>query len=292
MYYEIFSIIAPVFVCAFIGFIWVKLGQTFAADFASKIIVYISTPCLIFSTFMEVDIDRSAFLNLLLAAVLTTLCSGLIAWPVLKILKQDLHAFLPSQIFPNCGNMGLPLCLLAFGEEGLALGITFFTINAVSHFSVGASISAGQLSFKNLLKNPIFVAVLITLIMVFNGIKSPVWLYNSTELLGGISIPMMLIALGVSLAQFKISSLKLSLALSIFRLVTGFVMGVGITLLLGLEGAARGVVILQSTMPIAVFAYLFASQNNRRPDEVAGTVVISTILSFLTLPLLLLYILP
>jgi len=80
--------------------------------------------------------------------------------------------------------------------------------------------------------------------------------------------------------------------LSIFRLVTGFVVGVGITLLLGLEGAARGVVILQSTMPIAVFAYLFASQNNRRPDEVAGTVVISTILSFLTLPLLLLYILP
>jgi predicted permease len=292
MYYEIFSIIAPVFICAVIGYLWVKLEQPFETAFASKIIVYISTPCLIFATFMEVDIDRAAFLQLLLAAFVTTMCFGIIAWPVLKLLKIDLHAFLPSQMFPNCGNMGLPLCLLAFGDEGLALGITYFTVNAVLHFSIGMSISAGHLSFRNLMRNPIFLAVIITLIMVFNGIKAPIWLYNSAEILGGISIPLMLIALGVSLAQFKITSLRLSLSLSIFRLLVGFIVGVGISALLGLEGAARGVVILQCTMPIAVFSYLFASQNNRRPEEVAGTVVLSTIISFLTLPLLLLYILP
>ena len=292
MYYEIFSIIAPVFVCAVIGYLWVRLQQPFETEFASKIIVYISTPCLIFATFMEVDIDRAAFLELLLAAFVTTMCFGIIAWPILKFLKVDLHEFLPSQMFPNCGNMGLPLCLLAFGDEGLALGITYFTVNAVLHFSIGMSISAGHLSFKNLLRNPIFLAVIITLIMVFNGIKAPVWLYNSAEILGGISIPMMLIALGVSLAQFKITSLKLSLSLSVFRLVVGFIVGVGISALLGLEGAARGVVILQCTMPIAVFSYLFAAQNNRQPEEVAGTVVLSTIISFLTLPVLLLYILP
>jgi malate permease and related proteins len=292
MYYEIFSIIAPVFICAVIGYLWVRLNQPFETAFASKIIVYVSTPCLIFATFMEVNIDRAAFLELLLAAFLTTMCFGIIAWPVLKLLKIDLHAFLPSQMFPNCGNMGLPLCLLAFGDEGLALGITYFTVNAVLHFSIGMSISAGHLSFKNLMRNPIFLAVLITLIMVFNGIKAPAWIYNSAEILGGISIPMMLIALGVSLAQFKITSLRLSLSLSVFRLIVGFIVGIGISALLGLEGAARGVVILQCTMPIAVFSYLFASQNNRRPEEVAGTVVLSTILSFLTLPLLLLYILP
>ena len=292
MYYEIFSIIAPVFICAVIGYLWVRLDQPFETAFASKIIVYISTPCLIFATFMEVDIDRAAFLELLLAAFLTTMSFGIIAWPVLKLLKIDLHAFLPSQMFPNCGNMGLPLCLLAFGDEGLALGITYFTVNVVLHFSIGISISAGHLSFNNLIRNPIFLAVIITLIMVFNGIKAPAWLYNSAEILGGISIPMMLIALGVSLAQFKITSLRLSLSLSVFRLVVGFIVGVGISALLGLEGAARGVVILQCTMPIAVFSYLFAAQNNRSPEEVAGTVVLSTLLSFLTLPLLLLYILP
>ncbi|MDG2091179.1 MAG: AEC family transporter [Gammaproteobacteria bacterium] len=292
MYYEIFSIIAPVFISALIGFFWVKLQQPFDTDFISNLIVYVSTPCLIFSTFMEVNLDRGAFLELFLAAFLATMTFGVIAWPTLKALKIDLHAFLPSQMFPNCGNMGLPLCFLAFGDEGLALGLTYFTVNAVLHFSIGQSISVGHISAKSLLRNPVFITVIITMFMVFNNLKAPAWIYNSTEILGGIAIPLMLIGLGVSLAQFKIASLKTSLSLSIFRLVMGFLVGVGISSLLGLEGAARGVVILQCSMPIAVFSYLFASQNNRRPEEVAGTVVLSTVLSFLTLPLLLLYILP
>ena len=157
---------------------------------------------------------------------------------------------------------------------------------------MGMSISAGKISIKNLLQNPIFITIVITMLMVFNDIKAPAWIYNSADILGGISIPMMLIALGVSLAQFKISSLKLSLSLSIFRLVLGFSVGLLIAELFGLEGASRGVLILQSTMPIAVFSYLIASQNKRRPEEVAGTVVLSTLISFLTLPFLLLYILP
>lgn len=292
MYYEIFSIIAPVFICALIGYFWVKLQQPFDTTFVSKIILYIGTPCLIFSTFMEVNIDKGAFLNLLLAAFVTTMSFGVIAFLILKILKVDLHAFLPSQMFPNCGNMGLPLCFLAFGDEGLALGLTYFTVNVFLHFSIGMSISAGHFSIKSLLKNPIFITIIITTIMIFNDLKAPAWIYNSTEILGGIAIPMMLIALGISLSKFKISSLKLSLSLSVFRLITGFLVGIGISEILELEGVARGVVILQCTMPIAVFSYLLASQNNRRPEEVAGTVVISTMLSFLTLPLLLLYILP
>lgn len=292
MLYEIFSIISPVFICALIGYVWIKLRQPFDTAFASKIIIYISTPCLIFATFMEVNIDKTAFLDLMLAAFTCAMTFGLIAWPVLKAFKIDLHAFLPSQMFPNCGNMGLPLCFLAFGDEGLALGLTYFTVNVFFHFSMGMSISAGKISIKNLLQNPIFITIVITMLMVFNDIKAPAWIYNSADILGGISIPMMLIALGVSLAQFKISSLKLSLSLSIFRLVLGFSVGLLIAELFGLEGASRGVLILQSTMPIAVFSYLIASQNKRRPEEVAGTVVLSTLISFLTLPFLLLYILP
>jgi predicted permease len=57
-----------------------------------------------------------------------------------------------------------------------------------------------------------------------------------------------------------------------------------------MEGAARGVLILQSTMPIAVFNYLFALKYNNHPDDVAGTVVVSTMLSFLSLPFLLSYV--
>src|SRR5690606_21528064 len=79
---------------------------------------------------------------------------------VLKAAKLDLRAFLPSQIFPNVGNMGLPLCLLAFGDEGLALGLTYFMANVVFQFTVGAAITAGKLSLTEILRNPMFHAVI------------------------------------------------------------------------------------------------------------------------------------
>jgi predicted permease len=115
---------------------------------------------------------------------------------------------------------------------------------------------------------------------------------DTTSLLGDFTIPLMLIALGVSLGRIEVRNLHSSLLLSLFRLLTGFGVSLGVAALLGLEGAARGVLIVQSTMPVAVFSYLFAVRYERKPEEIAGAIFISTILSFLTLPLLLWYVLP
>lgn len=292
MLYDIFAIISPVFVCAMIGYIWVKQGHPFETQFVSRLVINIGAPCLIFSTFMEIELEQDAFLSMAGAAFLTMLIFGLVGFVILRIFKLDQRAFLPSQIFPNVGNMGLPLCLLAFGEEGLALGLTYFTVNIVFGFTVGMSISSGKMSGKELMTNPMFWTVIITVSLMFSGIKSPAWLYNTTNLIGGLTIPMMLIALGVSLAQFRITSLTRSISLSALRLGLGFITGNVIASMMGLEGAAKGVLIMQCSMPVAVFAYLFAMRYDRQPQEVAATVVISTVMSFLLLPALLWYVLP
>lgn len=289
---DILSIISPVFICAFIGYTWIKRGHDFDTPFVSKVVTNIGAPCLIFSTFMEMEIDMQTFNTMLGASFICMAIFGVIGLIVLKTFKLSLAAFLPSQMFPNCGNMGLPLCLFAFGEAGLAFGLTYFTISVVFGFTLGMAISSGVMSFRAILKNPMLYTVIVTLALTYADIEAPAWIYNTTELLGGLTIPLMLIALGVSLAKFKISSLKRSLSLSVMRLGVGFIVGVIVAEALGLEGAARGVLIMQSTMPIAVFSYLFAVRYNRSPEEVAGTVVISTALSFLTLPLLLWYVLP
>jgi len=184
------------------------------------------------------------------------------------------------------------LCLLAFGDEGLALGLTYFTVNIVFGFTVGIAVSSGAMSFKELARNPMFWTVILTVSLVFAGVESPEWIYNTTDLLGGLTIPLMLIALGVSLAQFKITSLQRSLTLAVMRIGLGFAVGIGVAMLLGLEGAARGILIMQCSMPVAVFAYLFAIRYDRQPEEVAATVVISTLMSFALLPALLWYVLP
>ncbi len=292
MLLTIFSVIAPVFICAMLGYGWVKKGLAFDTPFVSRLVMEVGAPCLIFSSFMEQNIDMDAFQEMATAAFASMLLFGVAGSAVLYLAKLDQRTWLPSQMFPNVGNMGLPLCLLAFGQEGLAFGMTYFMVNTVFGFTIGMMITSGKVSFRELLKNPTFYSVLITLLFLFTDTKPWTWVQNTTKLLGNFTIPLMLIAMGVSLARFHIASVKRSLLISVLRLSMGFVVGVAIAELLGLEGIARGITILQSSMPVAVFSYLFAVRYNRSPEEVAGTVLISTVLSFLSLPLLLWYVLP
>lgn len=292
MFITIFSVIAPVFICALLGYGWVKKGIPFDTPFVSKLVMEVGAPCLIFSRFMQQDIDMDAFRVMALSAFVCMLLFGIIGGAVLFVARVDQRTWLPSQIFPNVGNMGLPLCLLAFGDEGLALGMTYFMVNTCFGFTIGAMITSGKMSIRDMLKTPTFWSVVITLIFLFTGLKPWTWVLNTTVLLGDFTIPLMLIAMGVSLARFQIASVKRSLLISLLRLGMGFAVGVGVATLLDLEGVARGITIMQSSMPVAVFSYLFAVRYNRSPEEVAGTVVISTVLSFLSLPLLLWFVLP
>jgi predicted permease len=138
---------------------------------------------------------------------------------------------------------------------------------------------------------PLLYALPPALAFMFTGAKPPAWLNATTELIGLMTIPLMLITLGVSLAKLAVASLPRSFGLSVLRLLLGFALGVAVAHLFRLEGAARGVLIVQSSMPVAVFNYLFAQRYRRAPEEVAGLVVISTALSFLTLPMLLWFVL-
>jgi predicted permease len=292
MILTILSVIAPVFICALVGYGWVKRGLQFDTPFVSRLVMEVGAPCLIFSTFMEIDIDMDAFRSMAWAAFAAMMMFGVVGALVLYLCKLDQRTWLPTQMFPNVGNMGLPLCLLAFGDEGLALSLTYFMVNVVFGFTLGMAITSGRLSLLELVKSPMFIGVVITLIFLFTERRPPAWIQDTTTLLGDLTIPLMLVAMGVSLARFQITSFRRSFALSVLRIGMGFLVGVALAELLGLEGVARGIMILQSAMPVAVFSYLFAVRYNRSPEEVAGTVVISTLLSFATLPALLWYVLP
>src|SRR5690606_15903694 len=125
----------------------------------------------------------------MIAALLSIVVFGAVGYGVLRFAGLSQRAFLPSQMFPNGGNMGLPLCLLAFGDQGLALGLTYFMISIVFGFTLGMSISSGETSARQLFANPTFYAVAITLILMFSGLRPPQWVADTTDLLGGLTIP-------------------------------------------------------------------------------------------------------
>ena len=122
------------------------------------------------------------------------------------------------------------------------------------------------------------------------GWTVPAPIVNTTRILSGLTVPLMLITLGVSLAGLGVKKLPQAVLLSVMRLGVGFLVGWGTAELFGFEGVARGVLILQCAMPVAVFNFLFAERYNNQPEEVAGMVVISTVLSFATLPFLLAFV--
>ena len=176
--------------------------------------------------------------------------------------------------------MGLPLCLFAFGDEGLALGIAFFTVTSVGNFTLGVWLASGDISPSRLLRTPLICAAAAGVIFLAAGVKPPLWLANTTELIGDFTIPAILIALGVALAQMRVENLGRAVLVGVLRLVLGFAIGLALAHLFGFEGTARGVIILQCTMPVAVYNFLFAQRYDNLPSDVAGGVVISTTISF------------
>ena len=111
-------------------------------------------------------------------------------------------------------------------------------------------------------------------------------------LIGDLTIPMMLITLGVSLSQLRVRDAGGGLVFAAARLLLGFGVAWLVCELAGVEGVLRGVILIQSTMPVAVFNYLLAQTYRQGPETVAAMVVFSTLLSFLTWPLLFMVALP
>ncbi len=290
MFANLFAVIAPVVICVIIGWTWKKKGYDYDANFVSRVVTNIGAPCLAFSTLVQSGMESDAFFRMAAACVVTMVFFAMIYALFLKIGGYSQRAFLPALTFANTGNIGLPLCLFAFGDEGLAMAIAYFTVNAVILFTGGVAISAGTSSLKGVLKLPILYGVVAAFVFTLSDTAVPVWVGGTASLVGGMMIPLMLITLGVSLADLKVASLPRSTLMSVMRLAVGFGVGVATANLFGMEQVERGVLIIQCAMPVAVFNYLIALRYDNEPAEVAGTVVISTALSFATLPLLMAYV--
>ncbi|MFQ5971488.1 MAG: AEC family transporter [Alphaproteobacteria bacterium] len=288
---ELSSIIAPVLIIVALGYVWARRGFGFATDFVTVLVTYVATPCLIFSTLTKLQVSPAAFGQMALAGLTTALCTGILGVVVLRLAALPLRSFLPSVIFGNSGNLGLPLSFVAFGETGLALAIANFSVLSISNFTVGQWISAGATSVRQVLRQPVIYAVVAVVVFMLAGTEPPRWLANTVGLLGAVAIPLLLLSLGVALARLRLRSLGRAFFVSVIRLAGGLVIALLVATAYDLGHTGRGVLVLQGAAPAAVFNYLFAQRYGRAPEEVAGVVLTSSLMFFLALPVLLLLVL-
>lgn len=285
MILEILAVIAPVLVIIGLGWIWARARMPFDSPTIGNLVLRIGTPCLIFSTLTGSETALDEMGRMVLAAVAVIALAMLIGMAVLRLVGLPWHTYLLAAMHGNSGNMGLPLAAMAFGVEGLALAIAYFTVVSISQNSLGLVVSAGKFDAGDLLRQPVIHAAAITVAVLLLDLPVPGWLARTTELLGGIVIPAMLILLGVALAQLTVRDLRLALGISALRFGAGAVAALAVIFGLGLGGTEAGVVWIISVMPVAAMQIVFAERYGRSPERIAGVIVVSTLLTLLGLPL-------
>ena len=279
-----FNILAPITLITCIGFILGRMSIGLQSRTLSNLVILVATPALVFHTNVSLTVDPATISDLSIAAFASLIIAGCLAFVGLKLVGGSVQSFLPSLMFPNSGNLGLPLAVLAFGALGTQMGVAYFIVIAMVQHSLGLSIASGSFRIQELVRQPLLYAVVLVLIVLVTGIEVPPVILITTEMLGDMMIPAMLILLGISLATLKVTDLLPALALAVARLVIGVLSGLVVIYVLGLSGIAAGVVFIMASMPSAVVTYVYAERYQQNPNRVAGAVVVSTMLTFLCLP--------
>lgn len=287
----VLEIVAPVFLLASAGFSWKKLGFDYPVEFVTRLAMTFAVPCLIFTALMQTEIDPAALSTMTIATFVSYAVIGLLAWGLIRVTGSDRRTFLAPTIFGNTGNLGLPLAVFAFGEAGLGYAIVIFAIMAVLSFTVGIRMVSDDASVKRVLREPMIWATLAGALFLWQGWQTPRWLTNSLELAGQLAIPLMLFTLGVAVARLTPRGVGRAMLLSLAKLLLCVGAAVGVGLAFGLEDVAFAVLVVQMATPVAVTAYLLAERYRADADAVAGYVVISTLMSVLSLPVLLYFLL-
>ncbi len=287
----VLEIVTPVFLLGAIGFAWVKSGFEYRVEFVTRLAMTLSVPCLIFTSLMQTEIDPAALATLSLAALAAYGAVTLASYLLIQFTGLGHRTYLAPVIFGNTGNLGLPLALFAFGQTGLGYAVVVFAIMAILSFTFGVWLVSGGGSPLKALKEPIVAATLLGALFMWQGWETPKPITNTLELIGQMAIPIMLITLGVAVARLKPGRMGRAVWLSLAKVV----ICIGAAWIVGrwmaLPPVAFAVLVMQVSTPVAVTSYMLAEKYGADSDAVAGLVVVSTVLSVVTIPLTLIFLL-
>lgn len=284
----VLAAVLPVLLMALLGYVLARMGRPVEGATLRFLVAEVGSPALIFTALLKNDLAGSMLAGYAGATVVGLAVTGLVAWAVLRLYSQSVRAFLPAMMFGNTGNLGLPLALYACGPQGLGYAAVLHSVIAVTNFTLGQSIAVGRTHWRALVTNPPLIAAILGVSVSAFHITLPLWLRNTLDLPSSFTIPLMLMMLGTSLATIRVGSMTRTVALSALRIALGIGVGFGVSALFGMSGIPRAVFVLQFATPVAVYNYLFALVAKTDPEGVASVVVVSTLMSVATIPVLLL----
>lgn len=270
---ELLEILFPVFVLILSGYIYGRMYRPQLRP-VNQMILLVFVPALVFDVMSRQDFQVIEYQWLALGGLVVVLGSGLIAWPLARLLGFPLRPFLPPMMFNNCGNLGLPLAVLAFGDRGLEAMIVVFLVSNLLHFTLGTWIFGGIVTWKGLFLNPVNIATFAGLVVNFTGTTVPGFVLLPITMLGQIVIPFMLFSLGVRMLSVRTSHLRSGLIGAVICPLSGLIPALLIAQVLPLDPFQFGILVLFASLPPAVLNFLFSEQYNQDPELVASLVLV------------------
>ncbi|MCB0008265.1 MAG: AEC family transporter [Anaerolineales bacterium] len=289
----IYQNVLPIFLVASLGF-FLRRQMGVDTKMVSRVAFYGFSPCLVFSSLVSATVTPSILNEIVIFATINIVLLAAIGWlgsKLLRLSRVDGAAVTLALMLMNAGNFGITINELRYGADGVARAVIFYVMANLFVNTLGVLVAtSGRLDLRRALgqlaRVPSVYAVVLAAIVYVLKIQLPAPLTSSIDIAGRGAIPIMLVVLGMQLADLKgFESLPLAFGTSLARLFLGGLLGYGLALLLGLEGLTRSVMIIQTSMPTAVIAIILATEFDVRPRLVTTIVAISTILSPLTVAL-------
>ena len=287
LYFKLFEVLFPVFFVVGIGYFLGKKNPKIDTSFITNFGANIGSPAIVFYSVTTTGLTFEIFISYFFYYFLAIIGFSFIGLIFLKFLKKDILMELPPFILPNTGNMGLPICLFAYGAQGLGIAGAIASIIILFHFTLGVFLASKKFTLEVITKSPAFYSIIISIIFIYFKFEVPLFIVNTTMLLTYATIFLILMSLGIALTRLKVFSFNHAFISSIARVIIGPLIGFSIIKLFDLSGVAAGVLLIQCSMPSAILNYLVGSIYSPKKivDNVASMIVVSTILSFITVPI-------
>ena len=291
IYLKLFEVLFPVFFIVGIGYFLGKKNPNFDTSFITTYAGNFGTPALVIFALTAGGVTFEVFKEFFFYALILLSAFGIIGLIFLIIMKKDYIRELPTFILPNTGNMGIPICLFAYGEMGMGIAAAISSLVVLLHFTLNIFLAKRAFDFQTIFKSPAFYAIIITVLFLYIEQPVPQFVMNTVMLLAYGMIVMILMSLGVALTQMKVFSFKDAVITSTGRVILGPIIGFILIKIFGLTGVSAGVILIQSSMPSAILCNLVASMYSPKiiVDNISSTIVVSTIMSLVTIPITLFF---
>ena len=288
IYIKLFEVLFPVFFIVGIGYLLGKKNRDLDTTFITNYSANFGAPALFIFAITSSGVKFDIFSEYFIYAIIALSSFAVVGIIFLVLMKKDYIRELPPFFLPNTGNMGIPICLFAYGSLGMGVAAAISSLVVLLHFTVNIFLASKKFDINIILKSPSSYAVIVAVAFLYFDLEMPTFVLNTVMLLGYAMIVLILMSLGISLTQLKVFSFRHALISSFGRVIIGPIVGIILIKIFSLSGYAAGVLLIQSSMPSAILTYLIASMYSPKEivDNISSMIVVSTLMSLITVPII------